>query len=121
MKLGTNVGLVPGHVVLERYGDPSSHKGTAAHLTFGPCIVDKRLFGPCLLWPNSMQIGLGPCHIVLDGDPAASKRLDASRCHLVGRTRIGLCLGDIVLDKDAASLSLPKRRTASPLFWAHVC
>jgi len=64
------------------------------------------IIGPCLLWPNgcmgngaiSMEVGLGPGHIVLDGDPAypppkggtslpnfrpifvLSKRLDGSRC-----------------------------------------
>jgi len=48
-----------------------------------------------------MQVGLGPGHIVLDGDPAplpqrgtapnfrpifvVAKWLDGSRCHLVGR------------------------------------
>jgi len=60
-----------------------------------------------------MQIGLGLCHIVLDGDPTATKRLDASRCHLVGRTGIGLCLGDIVLDKDAA-LPPPEKAHSQP-------
>ena len=36
------------------------------------------IFGPCLLWPNGcidkmalgVEVGLGPGHIVLDGDPA---------------------------------------------------
>ena len=43
-----------------------------------------RLFGPCLLWPNgwmdqdAMEVGLGPGHIVLDGDPAPPKRGTAS-------------------------------------------
>ena len=47
-----------------------------------------------------MEVGLGPCHIVLDGDPAPSngaqslqfwlmsvvaKRLDRLRCHLIKR------------------------------------
>ena len=54
--------------------------------------------------PLGRELGLGPGHIVLDGDPAlpppkghslppfnfrpmsvVAKRLDASRCHLVGR------------------------------------
>jgi len=62
-----------------------------------------------VLWPNGwrikvkpgMQVGLGPCDIVLDGDPAAppkrgtdptlrpmsivAKQLDGSRCSLVRR------------------------------------
>ena len=37
-----------------------------------------QIFGPCLLWPTAgwinmalgMEVGLGPGHIVLDGDPA---------------------------------------------------
>ena len=42
MKLGTKVGLGPGHIVLD--GDPSPSKagGQQAPL-FGPCIVAKRL------------------------------------------------------------------------------
>ena len=40
MPLGVEVGLGPGHILLD--GDPSPSKG--AQDTF---------FGPCLLWPNS--------------------------------------------------------------------
>jgi len=40
MKLGTQVGLGPGHTVL--YGDP------------GPLT---RIFGPYLLWPNGLMVG----------------------------------------------------------------
>jgi len=75
-----------------------------------------------------MEVGLGPCRIVLDGDAAhtlgtgiaphnfrpmyvVAERLDASKCHLVAR-----CPGDIVLDED---LALPKGY--SPQFSAHVC
>jgi len=51
--------------------------------------------------PLGAEVGVGPCHIVLDGDPAPSpkghssphflpisivpKRLDGSRCQLVQR------------------------------------
>jgi len=58
------------------------------------------IFGPCLLWPMSFEVGLCPGHIVLDGNPAApsqkwgtaanfrpmsivAKRQDGSTCHLV--------------------------------------
>jgi len=73
MKLGMQVDLGPGHIVLD--GDPSSPTKKGAQLP--------PLFGPCLLWPNgwmdkmplSMEVGLGPGHIVLDGDLAPpSKR-----------------------------------------------
>jgi len=57
------------YIVLD--GDPAPHLKTA-------------FFGPCLLWPNGLMVqddigtnvGLGPGHIVLRGDPApdSSKR-----------------------------------------------
>jgi len=69
------------------------------------------IFGPCLLWSNGWmdqdgtligaEVGLGPGHIVLDGNPAPlpkkeaepqfwahfimAKRLHGSRCHLLRR------------------------------------
>jgi len=56
-----------------------------------------------------MEVGLGPGHVVLDGDPAeppqcsaifiVAKQLDASRCHLIRRR-------DIVLDGDPAPAPL---------------
>jgi len=39
MKLGTQVGLAPGHIVLD--GDPAP-----------PIGAQPPIFGPCLLWPN---------------------------------------------------------------------
>ena len=65
MKLGTEVDLGPGHIVLD--GDPALHpQGYSNSL------------GPCLLWPNSWmdqdatstKVDIGPGDIVLDGDPA---------------------------------------------------
>ena len=56
------VGLGPGHILLE---DPAPPKGHSSPI-----------FGPCLLWENGWMdqdgtwyggIGLGPGHIVLDG------------------------------------------------------
>jgi len=63
MPLGMEVGLGPGHVVLD--GDPAPP-----------------ISGPCLLWPNGWmdqdatlplgtEVGLGRGHIVSDGDRAA--------------------------------------------------
>jgi len=57
MPLGTEVGLVPGHIVLD--GNPALPWGTAA--------PPPALFGPCLLWPNGRPSQLvvrpliGPC------------------------------------------------------------
>jgi len=42
MALGMEVGLGPGHIVLD--GVPASAKGAKQ---------PPRLFGPCLLWPRS--------------------------------------------------------------------
>jgi len=65
MPVGTEVNLVPGHVVLD--GDPARPKRG-----------QPPVFGPCLLlpigWmdktPLGTEVDLGPGHIVLDGDPA---------------------------------------------------
>jgi len=68
MKLGTQVGLRPGHIALD--GDPSSSpspKGAQLPI-FGPCLLAKRLhMDQDATWDG---VGLGPGHIVLDGDPA---------------------------------------------------
>jgi len=68
MPLGTEVGLVPGHIVLD--GDPASPSKNGA----------PPIFGPCLLSPNGWMDqdatrygALGPGHIVLDGDPVPPK------------------------------------------------
>jgi len=73
MPLGTEVGLGPGHIVLDGDRAPLPQKGHSP-----------QIFGPCLLWPNgwidqdttslSTEADLDPGHIVSDGDPATSKR-----------------------------------------------
>jgi len=72
MKLGVQVGLGPGHIVLG--GDPAlpPQRGTAPP-NFGPY-----LFRPngCI-WikmPLGMEEGLGPGDFVLDVDPASSPK-----------------------------------------------
>jgi len=93
---GREVGLYPGHILLDGDAAPLSKKGT-----------EPPIFGAFQLWPNgwmqqyatSYGEGLGPGHIVLDGDAAppqkrdidpnfqpisiVAKRLCASRCYLV--------------------------------------
>ena len=101
------------------------------------------LFGPCLLWPNGWMdqdatwyrgtVGLGPSHIVLDGEPAplqkrgtAPPQFSAHVCsgNTAGWIKIPLGMelgfgsGHIALDGDPAPL--PKRST-SLQFSAHVC
>jgi len=115
--------------------------------SWGPSPLPKKaaeppIFGPCLLWPNAWldqddtgtEVGLGPGHIVLDGDPArlpkkraephnfwpicvVAKWLDRLRCHLVSsrpRPR-RLCVRWAHGDPAPS----PKRRR-SPQFSAHV-
>ena len=92
-----------------------------------------QIFGPCLLWPNGWMdqdgtwhggIGLGPVHIVLDGDTAPLPKKGAEpppqfSAHLnCGQTagcikmplgmEVGLSPGDFVLDGYPAPF--PKRR-----------
>jgi len=98
------------------------------------------IFGPYLLWPNGwmdqsatcMEVGLGPGHIVLDGDTASppQKRCTAPQfsAHVYcGQTarwikmllgmEIGLGPGHIVLDWDPA----PQKGGHSPTFSVHIC
>ena len=68
MKLGMEVGLSPGHIVLD--GDPaplSKKRGIvpqfSAHVYCGQTAAWIKM-------PLGMEVGLGPGHIVLDVDPA---------------------------------------------------
>jgi len=101
MPLGTEVGLSPGDFVLDGDSAPSSQRGRSP-----------QIFGPCLLWPNGWMDEDATWH---EGRPqprrlcvrwrpspppkkgrsppvsnfrpifTMTKRLDASRCHLVWR------------------------------------
>jgi len=61
MALGTEVGLGPGHIVLD--GNPAPPPQFSAHFYCGQT-------AGCIKMPLGMQVGLGPGHIVLDGEPA---------------------------------------------------
>jgi len=99
MALGMEVGLGPGHIVLDGDPAPLPKRGTApqfsAHFYCGETAV-------CIRIPLGTVVGLSLWDIVLDGDPALSpllgtspsnfrpmfavaKRLDRLRCHLVRR------------------------------------
>jgi len=98
----TEVGLGPGHIVLD--GDPATlpQKWAEPPLQFSAHVYCGQTAG-CIKTALGMEVGLGPDHIVLDGDPAPlpkkgaeplpnfrsiyilAKRLDASRCNLVWR------------------------------------
>jgi len=70
MPLGMQVGLGPGHIVLDGYPAPSPQKsgrGTALQFSAHVC------YGHTAVWikiPLDTEVGLGPDHIVLDGNPA---------------------------------------------------
>jgi len=108
MKLGTAVGLGPGHIVFD--GDPAPQQNGHSPPNFRPMsIVAKGWMHQDTTWQGGIAY-LGPGDIVLDEDPASPRgyrvpqfsahvccgqRLDGSRCP--GR-EVDLGLGDIVLD-----------------------
>jgi len=61
VKLGMQVGLEPGHIVLD--GDPVPHPQFSAHICCGQ-------MAEWIKMPLGTEVGLGPGHIVLDGDSA---------------------------------------------------
>jgi len=70
MKLGMQVRLGPGHIVLD--GGPAPHppKGHSPRPIFGPYLVRPN---GCIAWikmPLGMELSLSPGDFVLDGDPA---------------------------------------------------
>jgi len=98
MPLGVEVGLGPGHIVLD--GDPALPPPQVQSPQFSVHICCGQMAG-WIKMPLGREIGLSPSDIVLDGDPAplaqkgagpnfrpmsiVAKRLDGSRWHLVRR------------------------------------
>jgi len=77
MALGMEVGLGPGHIMLDWDPVPSPQRGDnppqfAAHFYCGQT-------AGCIKMPLGMEVGLGPSHIVLDGDPAVNARCTQAR------------------------------------------
>jgi len=68
MPLGKEVGLGPGHIVLDGDPAPPPQKGGTAQ--------PHPIFGPCLLWPNGWmdQDATWYGHIVLHGNPVLPKK-----------------------------------------------
>jgi len=71
MALGMEVGLGPGHIVLD--GDPASlpPKGDRAP-QFSANFYCRQTAG-CIKMPLVMEVGLSPGNFVLDGDPATPR------------------------------------------------
>ena len=70
MALGMEVGLGPGHIVLD--GDPASlpQKGAEPPHQFSAQPHSGQTVG-CTKMPLGMEVGLRPGDFVLDGDPAS--------------------------------------------------
>ena len=98
MKLGMQVGLGPGHTLLDGDPTPLPQRGTDPQFSVHICC------GQMAGWikmPLGAEVNLGLGDVVLDGVAAppkgaqpppsfrpmfiVAKRLDASRCHLVCR------------------------------------
>ena len=72
MKLGMEVGLGPGHIVLD--GDPAPPKtGHSPPPNFRPMSVMAKRAG-WIKMPLGTEVSFGPCDIVLDGDPASPEK-----------------------------------------------
>jgi len=100
MKLGMQVGLGPGHTVLDGDTAPPTPKAQNPQFSANICCGQMAAW---IMMPFVMETDLGPGDFVLDGDSAPSpkrgrspppnfrpisivaKWLDASRCHLVWR------------------------------------
>jgi len=104
--------------------------------------VQPPIFGPCLLWPLAgwikmplgSEVGLGPGHVLLDGDPAPHPRKGHNSLHFsahvyCGQTagwirmplgkEVGLGPGDIELDGNPAPPRKGGKRVQQPHFSAH--
>jgi len=99
IKLGTHVGLGPGHIVLDGDPAPPPQRGTALQFSAPICCGQT---AACIKMSLGMELGLGPGDFVLHGDPAPPpkkgaeppnfrpmvivvKRLDGSRWYLAWR------------------------------------
>ena len=68
MALGMEVGLGPGHFVLDEEPAPLPKKGSEPP-NFRPLYCHQ--MAGCIKMPPGMEVGLSPGDFVLDGDPAS--------------------------------------------------
>jgi len=76
MPLGMEVSFGPDHIVLDGDPAPDPQKRSTAP-QFAPHFSAHIHCGQTAAWikmPLGMEAGLGPCHIVLGGDPAPPKK-----------------------------------------------
>jgi len=67
MRLGKQLGLGPGHTVLDGDPDIPPQRGTAPQFAAHIC---RSQMAAWIKMPLGMELGLGPGDFVLDGDPA---------------------------------------------------
>jgi len=130
MKLGTQVGLSPGHIVLD--GDPAPLPQKVKNSNFRPISVVTQWLHGSRCYVLGMEINLSPGDLVLDGDhvPPPQKEGGAPRfsAHVYcGQTagwikmalgmEVSLSPGDFLLDTGP---SPSPKMGRSPQFSAHV-
>jgi len=73
MALGMEVGLGPGHIVLDGCQLPPPKRAQTQNPTiFGPFSLSQA--SGCIKMPLGMEVGLSPGDFVLNGDPAPPKK-----------------------------------------------
>jgi len=129
MKLGVQVGLGPGRIVLNGDPAPTSQRGTAPQFSAYICCGQMAGWVKILL---GVEVALGPSDFVLDGDPAPLPKRGQSpppqfSAHVYcGQTagwintalgtEVGLGPGHIVLDENPAPFPKNGGRAHSQIF-----
>jgi len=93
MPLGTEVGLGPGHIVLDGNPAPPPKKKTAALPIFAPMCCGQT--AGWIKMPLSMEVGLGPGHIVLDGTQLPPPLKGAQQPHFLAHVYCGQTVAPI--------------------------
>jgi len=75
MVLGMEVGLSPGHIVLDGDQSPLGKNGDRAPSPQFSAHFYRGQTAGCMKMPLGMEVGLSPDDFVLDGDPTPSQKL----------------------------------------------
>jgi len=125
MKLGMQVGLGPGHIVLGGDPAPPPLKGTAPQFS---AHIRCHQMAAWIKMSLEMELGLDLGDFVLDGNPALppqkggrAPKFSAHCCgqtagwmNLVLGTEVGLSPGDFVIDGEPAASPLPAKGGGAP-------
>ena len=123
MKLGIQLNLSPGHIVLDGDQYPSQKGGRAPQFAAHVCCCQMAVW---IKMPLGMEVGLGPCDFLFNGDPSPPEKNGTAPtqflAHVLWRngwmdqdatwyTEVNLGPGHIVLDGDPAP---PRMGHSSP-------